>query len=69
MRKLKATLVNAVITGGDQIGYRASPHATYVLRVELMTRLAVAVRMIWRLRWLCRFGGGSGFRRREVGPR
>ena len=43
MRQVKATLVNAVITGGDQIGYRASPHATYVSRVELMTRLAVAV--------------------------
>jgi hypothetical protein len=38
-----ASLINAVITGGERVGYQSSPHATYVSRLELMTRLAVAV--------------------------
>ena len=43
MRQLKATLINAVITGGDRPGYRQDAHATYLARTALMSRLAVAV--------------------------
>ncbi len=43
MRKTKAELVNAVITGGQGPGHRSEARATFVSRSEVMTKLQMSV--------------------------